>query len=167
MCSTTTLEKESSNARGCHTENNLALGAQMIAKGVVEIGLACTSRTMKEKDLSCRIGDSRRDLVKGRVLIRIEIGNVLLGKISLLLWIIVPLLSNKGIHVLKDGAPISCDLWHAVPILKSLPRLSKKLVDEIKAIILDLLLWWLLFSIMKDRVALEIITNVLPKGVPQ
>ena len=85
MCSTTTLEKKSSNARGCHTENNLALGVQMIVKSVVEIGLACTSRAMKEKDLSCRIGDSRRDLVKGRVLIRIEIGNVLLGKISLLL----------------------------------------------------------------------------------
>ena len=53
MESMTTLEKESSNARGSHTENNLALGVQMIAKGIVEIGLASASRTMKKKDLSC------------------------------------------------------------------------------------------------------------------
>jgi len=112
----------------------------VIAKGIVEIGFACTSRTMKEKDLSCCVGDSRSDLVKGRVLIRIEIGNVLFSKVSLLLWVIVPLLCNKGVEILKDGAPISCDLWQRVPMLKPLPRLRKKLVNEIKTIILYLLL---------------------------
>jgi hypothetical protein len=112
----------------------------VVTKGVVEIGLACASRTMKEKDLSCCVGNSRSDLVKGRVLIRIEIGNVLFSKVSLLLWVIVPLLCNKGVEILKNGAPISCDLWQAVPIMKPLPRLRKKLVNEIKTIIQYLLL---------------------------
>jgi hypothetical protein len=57
----------------------------MIAKGVVHIGLACAFRTMKEKDLSCSIGDSKSDLIKGRALIRIKSGDVLFSKISLLL----------------------------------------------------------------------------------
>jgi hypothetical protein len=112
----------------------------MIAKGVVNIGLACASRTMKEKDLSCSIGDSRSDLIKGRALIRIEGGNVLFSKVSLLLWIIVPLLCNKGVQILKKGAPIPYDLWQTVSILKALSSLNKKLVDKVKAKILYLLL---------------------------
>jgi hypothetical protein len=99
------------------------------------------------------------------VLIRVEIGNVLFNKFSLLLWIVVSLLCNKRAQILKDGAQISCDVWHKVPFLKMLPRLSKKLVDKIKAIILNLLLCWLCLPITKDRMVLEIITDVLPKGI--
>jgi hypothetical protein len=51
MSSATSLEKQSSNARRCHTENNLALGVQVIAEGVVEEGLASAPRSMKEEDL--------------------------------------------------------------------------------------------------------------------
>src|ERR1700755_3279798 len=112
----------------------------MIAKGVVDICLACAPRTMKEKDLPCFVSDSRSDLVKGRALIRVESGNVLFSKGSQLLWIIVPLLCNKGVQVLKKGAPISCDLWQGVPILEALASLYEKLVNEEKAIVLYLLL---------------------------
>ena len=49
MDSATTFEKKCSNSRGCHTKDNLALGAQVIAKGVVDIGLASTSSAMQEK----------------------------------------------------------------------------------------------------------------------
>jgi len=126
----------------------------VVAKGVVKIGFACASRTLKEKDLPCSIGDSRGDFVKGRVLIRIEIGNLLFSKVSLLLWVVVPLLCNKGVEVLKKGAPILYNLWHAVPILKALSSLKEKLVNEIKAIIMYVLLWWLYTPIMKDRMAL-------------
>ena len=46
-----TLEEECSNARGCNAENNLALRAQVMAKGVVKVCLASPSRPMKEEGL--------------------------------------------------------------------------------------------------------------------
>ena len=49
----------------------------MVAEGVVEVGLASASRTLKEKDLSCQVSDSRSDFIKSRVLIMIEVGNAL------------------------------------------------------------------------------------------
>jgi hypothetical protein len=50
------------------------------------------------------------------------------------------LLSNKRVQILKDDAPIPCDLWQGVPILKVLPSLNEKLINKIKAIVLYLLL---------------------------
>jgi hypothetical protein len=41
------------------------------------------------------------------------------------------------------------------------------LINEIEAIIMYLLLRWLLIPTTKDRMALKIITDVMPKGVPQ
>jgi len=35
MCCATTFKKKSSNARGCNTKNNFALGAKMIAECVI------------------------------------------------------------------------------------------------------------------------------------
>jgi len=52
VSSTSTLEKEGSNARGCNTENNLLLGAKVMAKSVIEVCLASASRPMKEKGLA-------------------------------------------------------------------------------------------------------------------
>ena len=59
----TTIEKKSSNARGCSTENNLALTTEMIAEGVVEVCLACASWTMKKECLARMSVDSLDDLV--------------------------------------------------------------------------------------------------------
>jgi hypothetical protein len=69
MGSATTFEEKGSNARGGHTENNLAFRAQLIAEGIVEIGLASAPRPMKEEDLPCSVGDGREDLIKGSMLI--------------------------------------------------------------------------------------------------
>src|SRR6267154_4993324 len=141
----------------------------MIAKGVVKIGLACASRTMKEKCLPCCIGNGRDNPIKGRVLIRIKIGNTLCCKGSLLLLVILSLLCNKGIWIMKNVPPVSHYLWHAVPILKPPSRLVKKLINKIETIVLDLLLCWLHISILKDMVlklVFEVITYVLPKSVP-
>jgi hypothetical protein len=74
------------------------------------------------------------------VLIRIETGNLLFSKMGLLLWIVVPLFCNKGIEILKKGAPIARDLWHAVPILKPLSSFNEKLVNKVEAIVLNVLL---------------------------
>src|SRR6202789_2149404 len=140
MDSVTTLKKNCSNPRGCHTKDNPYISAHVIAEGVVHIGFACASRTMKEKDVSCFVDDSSSDSVKGRALIRIKGSNVLCNKISLLQYIIVPLLRNKRIQILKKGAPIPYNLWQGVSILKALPSLNENLINEIKAIILNLLL---------------------------
>jgi hypothetical protein len=69
MGSVATFEKKGSNARGGDTEDNLMLRAQLIAQGVVEIGLASASRPMKEEYLFCLIHNSRDGPVKGSLLI--------------------------------------------------------------------------------------------------
>jgi hypothetical protein len=69
MGSATPFEKKGSNPRGGNTEDNLAMGAQFVAEGVIEVGLASAPRPMKKEDLSSFIGDSRDDLVKGCSLI--------------------------------------------------------------------------------------------------
>ena len=140
MSSATTFKKKCCNARGSHTKNNFALGAQVVAKGIVKIGLACATSTLNKKDLPCSVGNCSRDSVKGRVLIRIKIGNLLFSKISLVQQIILPLLCNKRIEILNKGAPIPYNLWHAVPILKAFSSLNEKLVNEIKAIVMYVLL---------------------------
>src|SRR5258708_12259406 len=91
----------------------------------------------------------------------------MVSKVSMVKQIIVPLLQNKGVQILKSSTPIPYHLWHGVPILKPLPRLRKKLVNKIEAIVMDLLLCWLWVPVMKNGVVLQVITDVLPKGVPQ
>jgi hypothetical protein len=69
MGSATTFKEKGSNARGGHIEDNLAFRAQLIAEGVVEIGLASAPRPMKKDNLPCSIGEGRENLIKGSVLI--------------------------------------------------------------------------------------------------
>ena len=68
----TTIEKESSNARGCNTEDNLALTTKVIAESVVDVCLACASWTMEKEDLARADGDCLDNLVKGCLLLWIE-----------------------------------------------------------------------------------------------
>src|SRR5713101_243949 len=140
----------------------------MVAESIVKIGFPYAPRTMKEKGLPCCISDSRNNPIKGRVLIMIKFCNTLCCKGSLLLLIILSLLSNKRVWVMKNVPPVPDDLWHAVPIIKPLSRLAKKLINEIKAIVLNLVLCWL-HIILEDMVLkliFEIITYVSPKSVP-
>ena len=97
VSSMSTLEKECSNARGCNTENNLVLRAKVMAKGVVEVCLASASRPMKEKGLARSGSDSRNDSVKGSMLVRIEIGNTLGCKLSLLLSVVLSMFCKKRV----------------------------------------------------------------------
>ena len=46
------LQKNVSNPRGCNTEHNFVLGEQVVAKGVVNIGLPSASWSMQEEDLA-------------------------------------------------------------------------------------------------------------------
>jgi hypothetical protein len=162
--SATTLQKKCSNPRGCNAKHNLPLGAQMVAERVVEVSLACAPRTMEEEGLPCLVCDRRTDLLKGSLLSKIKPANVLLCKSSLLPQVILQLLPEKWVP--SPGCPVPCDLWHAVPILKPLPRVSKELINEIKTIILDFFLGWM---IPQDTcmMALQIITNVDPMVVPK
>jgi hypothetical protein len=49
MRSATTHENQGSNSRGCHTEYNGSLGPKSIAKCIVDIGLASSTRAMKKE----------------------------------------------------------------------------------------------------------------------
>jgi hypothetical protein len=133
----------------------------MVAEGVVEVCLACAHRTIKEEGLPCLVCDRRTDLLKNSLLSEI---NVLLCKSSLVLQVILQLLPEK--RVPSPGCPVSHNLWHAVPIMKPLSRLSKKLVNEIKPIILDIFLRWIN---PQDAcmMALQIITDVDSMVVPK
>jgi hypothetical protein len=137
----------------------------MVAKGVVKVGLACASRTMKEKGLPCLIGDSRTDLLKGCVLSRIEPANMLLSKFCLIKCIIVQLLSKEWIP--NPGPPVPNNFWHAVPVPKVLARGSKKLIDEVKPIIMNLCLGWIVPKNVCMPCMPQIITNGFTMGVPQ
>jgi hypothetical protein len=95
--SMTTHQNKSSYSRGCNIEDNGTLGTKCIAESVVDIGLASFSRTMKEKALARVSVYSMHDLVKGRVLVRIEIGNALIFHLLLLILIIIFLLHEKMI----------------------------------------------------------------------
>jgi hypothetical protein len=88
VCCAPTLKKKGSNPRGCNTEHNLPLGAQVVAEGVVMVGLASASRPMKEKDLPCFGSNSRRDLLKGSTLIRIKVGNMFSCSLSLVVKVV-------------------------------------------------------------------------------
>jgi hypothetical protein len=50
--SVTTHQNQSSYSRGCNTGDNGTLGTKCIAESVVDIGLASSSRTIKEKALA-------------------------------------------------------------------------------------------------------------------
>jgi hypothetical protein len=70
-----------------------------VIKGIIKISLTYTFRTMKKKGLPYFTNDSSNNLVKGKVLISIKIGNTLCCKTSLLLKAILSLLCNKGILI--------------------------------------------------------------------
>ena len=53
----TTIEEKSSNARRRNTEDDFALTTEMIAEGVVDVCLACASRTVKKEGLARVSGD--------------------------------------------------------------------------------------------------------------
>ena len=84
----TTIEKKSCNARGCNTENNLALTTKMIAEDVVDVCLACASWTTENKDLARVDGDCLENLIKGCSLVWIECVDVLCPQLDLLFHII-------------------------------------------------------------------------------
>jgi hypothetical protein len=93
----TTHQNQSSYSREWDTEDDGTLGMECIAESVVDTGLASSSRTMKEKALARVSVYSMHDLVKGRVLVRIEIGNALICHLLLLILIIIFLLYEKMI----------------------------------------------------------------------
>src|ERR1700724_206137 len=116
MRGATTIEKESSDARGCDTEDDFALTTEIVAEGVVEVCLSCASRTMKEEDLARVSGDGMDDLIKGSSLVRIESVDALCPQLNLLFKMVRPLLCDE--RVPDDGTPILLDLRYVRPIVK-------------------------------------------------
>ena len=66
------------------------------------------------------------------------------------------------------GFPILSDLRHVWPILlKRFSRDHDKLIDEVKAIILDVLISWVEMDVVVQEPISQIITNVRPVCVPK
>jgi len=118
MGSAPTFEEKGSNARGGHTEDDLVLGSQVIAEGVVEVGLASAPRPMKEEDVSWFIGDGKHDAVKGSLLIWVQVGHALDSICLLHFYIVIILLLDEVIAQMVSL--VLNHLWHGVPILQAL-----------------------------------------------
>ena len=164
MGSATTFEEKGSNARGCNTEDNLLMGAQFIAKGIIEVGLASAPRPMKKEDLPCSIGDGRNDLVKCSSLIWVQFGNMLFCQSLLFIHIICMLLLDEVIA--QNGPLVHIRQWHSVPILQPPIGMREKLINQIKAQVLNLLLRRLQNLSIVLNVITEIITDMMPKPIP-
>jgi len=64
MCSVTTFEKNRSNSRECHTEDNFVLCMKVMAECVVKKGLSSASWPIKKENLSRFLLNSRNNLVQ-------------------------------------------------------------------------------------------------------
>ena len=89
---------------------------------------------------------------------------MLLCQYALFILIVYMLLLNKTIA--HPGPPVLSKLWHGVPIPQPLASVGEKLINQIKAIVLDLLLRRVFNSAIDLKLMLEIITDVRPKCVP-
>src|ERR1700724_281151 len=148
----TTVEEKSSNARRRNTEDDFALTTEMIVEGVVDVCLACASRTVKKEGLARVSGDCLDDLIKGRSLVWIESVYALCPQLNLLFQIVIPLLCNKRIS--DNGTPILLNLRHVWPILK---RRAEHFLNEIEAIVKDIFLG----GIDTDTAGVERVTEVI------
>jgi hypothetical protein len=73
MGSAATFKQKSCNARGCDTDDDLALRTKAIAEGVVDIGFACTTWTMEKEGLASLVDDCLQDFLKDGCLVWIEV----------------------------------------------------------------------------------------------
>ena len=153
----TTIEEKSRNARGCNTENNLALTMEIMAEGVVEVCLACAFWTMEKEHLARESGDCLDDLVKGPALVWIQSVNVLCSQLSLLLKIIRPLLCNKRIS--NNGTPILLRMRHVRPVAERHVA-GQQLVNKIEAIVKVILLNGIDMDIVGMESVMEVITKI-------
>jgi hypothetical protein len=115
MGSAATFKQKSCNARGCDTDDNLALRTKAIAEGVVDIGFACTTWTMEKKGLAGLVNDCLQDFVKNSCLVWIEAVLMLCCQDCLLLDIIAALLCD--VTVVDVCIPILSHLRHVWPML--------------------------------------------------
>ena len=103
--------------------------------------------------------------MKGSKLVRIEAGDALCSKLSLLLCVVVKLLCNKT--VAQQPSPVLYNLRHGGPILKPLASLRKELVNQVEAIILNLCFRGICNNSLALKTMSKVITDIDPKGVPQ
>ena len=56
-------------------------------------------------------------------------------------------------------------LRHAIPIMKPLPSIRKKSVNQVEAIVLNLFISWILHALLL-KLMFEVITDIMPEFVP-
>jgi hypothetical protein len=166
MGSAATFKQKSCNARGCDTDDDFALRMKAIAEGVVDIGFAYTTWTMEKEGLAGLVDDCLQDFLKDGCLVWIEVVLMLCCQNCLLLNVIAVLLCN--VTVVDLCIPILSHLRHVWPIYsEGLFREHEKLIDEIKAIILDISIGGVDTKVALLKVMAQVITDVRPVCVPK
>src|SRR5882757_6552757 len=166
MGSAATFEQKSCDARGCDTDDNLALRTKLIAESVVDISLACATGTMKKEGLASLVSDCLQDFLKDGSLIWIKAVLMLCCQDCLLLHIIAALLYN--VMVVEVCIPILSDLRHVWPIFSErLSRELEKLINEVEAIILNIVICGVDTNVALLKAIAQVITDVRPVCVPK
>jgi hypothetical protein len=121
---------------------------------------------MEKESLASPVVDCMHDLIKYSALVQIESVPILCCQLCLLHRIIPALLCDET--VFDVGFPILSDLRHIWPIpLEGLSRDHEKLIDEIKAIILNIIICWIGTDVGVLKLISQVITNVRPVCVPK
>ena len=166
MGSAATFKQKSCNARGCDADNNLALRMKPIAESVVDISFACATRTMEKEGLASLVGDCLHDFLEDSLLVCIEVVLMLCCQDCLLLHIIAALLCN--VTVVEVCIPILSDLRHVWPIFSErLSRELEKLINEVEAIILDIVICGVDTNVALLKAIAQVITDMRPVCVPK
>jgi hypothetical protein len=165
MGSATANEEERSNSRGRDAKNNQTLRAEPIAESVVDVGLPSTTWTMKEEDLASVIVDGIQDLVIGGPLLSIQAVLILCRQNGLVLQIIRTLLVDETIS--DDGMPVMVVFGHSRVISEGLVGLGQKLIYEVKAILVNVIIGGVGQVVMVYELVAEIVADVLAKGCPE
>ena len=121
---------------------------------------------MEKEGLASLVVDCMHDLIKDSPLVLIESVLILCCQLCLLHGIIPALLCDQT--VFDVGFPVLSDLRHIWPIiLEGLSRDHKKLIDEVKAIILNVFICWIGTDVGVLELISQVITNVRPVCVPK
>jgi len=134
MSCATTIEEKGGDSGRRDAKGNLALGTNGCGDGVADVSLSTTSCAVKEKQLSPVVVGRVHDLVECLLLLRIELGIIVLDPLKHLYRIISELLSK--VRVVHVRPPLLLGSVHVLYVRETLSlRLYGDVLKEIKAII--------------------------------
>jgi hypothetical protein len=132
------MEKKGSDSGRGDAKDDIAICTNSSSDGVADVGLSTASCAVKEKELSLIVPGRVDDLVKGEFLLGIEVRIIVIDPKGHLLWVISQLLSKKRIG--NQDVPILLGKGHIRIIFKRFARFHENALDEMEAIVKDVLI---------------------------